>query len=271
MTSHLLKSTIALPIFHNILAYITPVMISFPLLSPYSPVYTLLCSVSNVSSYPNLVKIPTLLITGFISLLVGTTLLSTLALCILMIGYSIATLYGWMLFLLPHFRKGAAPQLRGGLEFHSSLKMYQSLRVLGIIETEFIRDMWIPCVHNALTVTMSTGALYYLLIDGGEDARILLKLPCILVLCGAFVAEFNAVCLIARAGTVSRLYIQRMTWGNERNLYRVKLLKGLQPCGINLEFLRSLNSAQDGGELSGFLSNYLDRVANHTNSLLLTN
>lgn len=91
---------------------------------------------------------------------------------------------------------------------------------------------------------------------------------CVSVLGICVMIEFFAICLIARAGAGSQLFIQRSKRLNGENKYARKVLASLLPNSINLEFNRSADTLRNGVEMNFFL-NYLSSVTDNTLTLLL--
>lgn len=140
-----------------------------------------------------------------------------------------------------------------------------------LIVSDLAREFINPCMHYVYAVFISTLALYHVILQfmpqNSTVSPVMIGL-CVSVLGICVMIEFFAICLIARAGAGSQLFIQRSKRLNGENKYARKVLASLLPNSINLEFNRSADTLRNGVEMNFFL-NYLSSVTDNTLTLLL--
>lgn len=91
-------------------------------------------AIHNFEIYSPIVPISIQISLGIFGTLTVTLMIATIGICILIIGCSIASLYVWTLFLTPEKNNSRNVKLRGGLSFQTAIKMYNTLRVMTLIE-----------------------------------------------------------------------------------------------------------------------------------------
>lgn len=225
-----------------------------------------------MEQYGTFVKLWIHIILGTVGLSSSMVMFSTMSLCFILIGYSIGCLYVWTLFLVPTDDKlNGFHKLRGGLYFHTAIKMYRRLHVMTIVQSEFFRSFRNPCMHHIFAVVMATVGLYNLMLEiiSNFSRPIWVGITCIMVIFVAWVFEFYTVCLVAKVGVASKNFIRKMRRIHGTDRYKRRLLNARLPNAINLEFLRSVDSIKNGIETEYFL-NFLDRVTDNTTALLMT-
>lgn len=121
-------------IFFAILNFISPIFIAFFSFFRWNPIYTMFLAIHNFEIYSPIVPISIQISLGIFGTLTVTLMIATIGICILIIGCSIASLYVWTLFLTPEKNNSRNVKLRGGLSFQTAIKMYNTLRVMTLIE-----------------------------------------------------------------------------------------------------------------------------------------
>lgn len=242
-------------------------------LSESSPLYTLLRAIYNFEKFlPHYVPFIVLILSGAATLIVGTGILCTISLCVLILCYGISCLYVWTLFLVPFYcRNPSFMKLRGGLSFFDSVKIYRELHVMTLIVSELAREFLNPCMHYATCVVVSTLALYHVILQFMPQtvtASPFLIGMCSMALGICVMIEFFAICLIARAGAGSQLFLQRSKRLHGDNKYARKVFSALLPNSINLELIRSVDTLKNGVETNFFLR-FFSCVTDNTLTLLL--
>lgn len=151
------------------------------------------------------------------------------------------------------------------------IKIYQNLRILSIIKSELARDLVLPCLHHFHMVVISTITFYYFILQFLQGGKIdfVIGAFSIIVLLLAGMIEFFAIFYTAKISSLS-IEFKRMafTFYGHDKLKRLTI-QGLQSISINLEFLSSVETMENGVRLDYFLR-YLERVGYHTVTLLLT-
>lgn len=257
-------------LFYYCLDYIIPLLLLPLVFSFNAPFYTLLRAIYNFEPYGRLFSWMILLMSGTFTWFAGNLGISTIGLCILIVGYSISCLYVWTLFLIPFYGRLRVSQLRAGISFETALRMYNSLRIMTVIQAALTRDFLNPCLHHAHAVLFSTLALFYLIVEFMRKKRpdLFLVAVCVVILGFCVFIEFYAICLIARIARGAKLFIARMTRDSGRNRYKRKVVGALLPNTVKLELLVSLDSIRNGVEMRYFLR-YVSRVTENTLTLIL--
>lgn len=203
---------------------------------------------------------------GFITVLMGMSMISILAICLLVTIHGIVTLYLWTIFIIPPNVQNPADSL----PFHLSQRIYTCLRIMTLQQGEFARFCIFTCMHHAHLVTMSTCALYYFLIQfsPGHEISTIVTLLCGILILFCAGLEYFAVGVMAKASSASKEYIRGMKFVHGMNKYEKKVLRSVLPNCINLELIGSLDTIKNGIRMSYFL-NFWERVTDNTMNLLL--
>ncbi|OXA62827.1 hypothetical protein Fcan01_00216 [Folsomia candida] len=133
----------------------------------------------------------------------------------------------------------------------------------------------VHCMHNIFAVGLSSGALYYILrslIDGGRSAAdgLLVIVLSVIIVGGMTFLEIFLIHFISSAVTSSKQFLYRINYIYGNHKYESRVLKGLLPNSMNIEFVNSLNTMVNGIEMNNFL-NYLQRVTDNAMTLLFAN
>ncbi|OXA45135.1 hypothetical protein Fcan01_20065 [Folsomia candida] len=199
-------------------------------------------------------------------------MLSMLGTCCLLGVYCINCLNVWTLFLEPIEGKNGEMRLRGGLFFQNAVKMYNTLKIMTIVESKMLREMIVPCTH-ILAVSFSSVCFVYFLKElsphnPGEISVVVLTVS-VTIISLATVIEVFAICFVAEAANGSKIWVRRMKKWHGRDKYKRKVLNSLLPNSVNMEFITSLNSLRNGIEMKYFLS-YVERVSDAAITSLMT-
>lgn len=254
-------------------SYIATILVGIFAFSQLNPLYSILHTIYNFEKSGQLVAILVQTGLGFFGLSGTMIMFSTFGICLFLIGYSIGCLFVWTLFLLPNDDKiHGSCKLRCGINFDTAIKMYNDLRVMTIVQSEFFREFISPCMHHVLAVVMATGAVYSVLSDVSIENRkpIWFIVTCLLILGVAWSMEFYSICMVAKVGVASRMFLSKMRRMKGNDTYWSEVLKSMLPNAINLELFTSVDSIKNGIGMKYFL-NFLDRVTDYTVALFMTN
>lgn len=157
------------------------------------------------------------------------------------------------------------------LGFEVGIKIYQKLSILTIIQSELARDLIVPCLHHFHLIVVATICMYYFILQflpGGEISMVIVALAFVGIGLGGLI-EYFAICYIAKAATLSNEFKRKsfIRYGHDK--VKRAVIRGLLPLSIDLESLRSMDTIEHGVKMDYYLR-YLERVTDHTVSLLLT-
>lgn len=159
---------------------------------------------------------------------------------------------------------------RSGISFDSGVKIYRALKVMTVIKGDFARDVVGPRMHHIFAVVWATIALYFLMTQVIVTANVSIF---VVLLCATMIfisgwVEWFAIGLVAMGATLSKTFIREMARIHGRKKIRRRVMGSLLPNFINLEFVTSVKTMQEGIEM-GYFANFMERVTNNTINLLL--
>lgn len=206
-----------------------------------------------------------LFVIGCITWVGSWTMFAGLGSSILITGFGLAFVHGWMKFLVPDRYYG---NLRGGLGFEQGIKMYKS--IISIIHFQLARKCLTTCMHHFYLVICCSMGVWVLIkqIVDKEGFSVFLSVGSFAIVGVLFFFEWFVVNFISMAATGSKEFLYRLQKNNEKSKYRRKVLKALLPNSINLEMIGSVDTIRYGIQRNYFL-NFGSRVADCTIRLLL--
>lgn len=243
--------------------YLVPTVCIGISLPTYNPLYVGILSTLNLTddNFPLLIKI-TLCIICFLT---ANIIIAVYQVILYLNAYGISALYLWTLYISP-----SDGVLKGTLSFASSFKIYKSLRVMTLILGESARRQVSTCLHHFYAVAFCTISLYYTILQFTSETKVSLLVVslCLNLILVGFINELFAICFMAKSSTASKGFVREMVEIHGRNPYRRRVLKAILPNSINLEFVNSVKTMQNGIEMDYFL-NFLGRITDNTINLLL--
>ncbi|OXA45440.1 hypothetical protein Fcan01_20048 [Folsomia candida] len=125
-----------------------------------NPLYTMLREIYNFELHHGPIINLVLRIVGGFGFGLGSMIaFSTTGTCCLLIIYCINCLNVWTLFLEPITGTNGGMRLRGGLFFQNAVKIYNTLKIMTIVESNMLRDMLMPYTHHIFAVFFSTAVV----------------------------------------------------------------------------------------------------------------
>lgn len=256
-------------VFFLLIDYIFPLLIVFTCFTKYSPAYTLLRSIYNFEQDGGLFTATIQIGSGIAISFAAMITLSGCTLCVIITGFGLIVLYLWTLFIIPQDEETKARKILIPPYFFDRILIHNSLKIMAIFHIELCRAFVISRLHHLCAVVVSSGCLYYILVSstrGGESVFLVTATSLIIIGVMTFV-ELFAIYFMSNAVTTSKQFLHRVGYIYGTHKYAARVLKGLLPNSMNLEFITSLCTLVNGIEMNYFL-NYVERVTDNAITLL---
>lgn len=255
------------------LNYIVPTLIVWVSFSKHSPIYLFARATYDYEEHHGrLISVPVNTILSLGTSFSANVITSAYEICLVSIANGILVLYLWSVYLYMHVSSGnhTKSNSKAVLPFDTAIRIYKNLGVMTVLQVDLAKDLITPILHHFYIVIWSTISLYYLLLQfmPGKEVSLVVSACCICMIIGGIVIEMFAICFVANACKMSKKFIRIMKYTHGRNRYRRKVMRGLLPNSINLEFLGSAETMHNGIGRDYFLQ-YVERVTDSTVSLLL--
>ncbi|OXA45113.1 hypothetical protein Fcan01_20063 [Folsomia candida] len=218
--------------------YISPFLAFLIGCTKANPLYAMLRDIYNFEvRHGALVNLVLRIVGGLGVGLGGMIMFSTIGTCLLLAAYCINCLNVWTLFLEPTEETNGEMKLRGGLLFKNAVKMYNTLKIMTIIESKMLREMIMPCTHHIFAVFFSTVSFIYFLKEVSPHNPGHISVFVVMVsfsMCSMFtLMEVYAICFVAEAAIGSKVWIRQMKKWQGRDEYNRKVLQSLLPNSIH--------------------------------------
>ncbi|OXA45115.1 hypothetical protein Fcan01_20067 [Folsomia candida] len=133
----------------------------------------------------------------------GMIMCSTIGTCFLLWVYCINCLNVWTLFLEPIAGNNGDMMFRGGVLFQNAVKMYNTLKIMTIVESNLLRELLMPCTHHIFAVFFSTLSFVYFFKEfsprNPDDISIFVVILSVIIIAMTTLIEVYSICFIAEA------------------------------------------------------------------------